>query len=68
MVHKDPLTFHSHIGQIVRHGAGGGAGAIRFQEWDEASRAIMVNGAGAAVASIAYTPALVTTTYLVFPP
>ena len=67
VVYKDPLTFRSHIGQIVRHGAGGGAGAIRFQEWDEASRAIMVNGAGAAVASIAYTPALVTTTYLVFP-
>ncbi len=68
VVYKDPLSFRSHIGQIVRTGAGVGAGAaVRFQEWDEATRAILVNGAGAAVASIVYNPALVTQTYLIFP-
>ena len=67
VVFKD-VGSRSFIGQVVRHGAGAGAGAaIRFREFSEKTRAVMVDLAGQAVVDIVYTPALVARTYLVYP-
>ena len=60
-----PPASVSHIGLIIRHGAG--AGVARFREYCEKTRAVLVDPLGAAVADVVYTPAMVARTYLTYP-